>query len=127
MGGWRRKVISWNGPGAVHCAWLNERPQRDFADGMKLRDLRREDGPGLPRWTQCNLEGPYKGKREMVGSESGDAVMGAEVMAMPLEDRDKGHAQGVLWPVETVQGKEADSSLEPPEGAGPAHTVILAQ
>lgn len=63
---------------------------------MKLRDLRREDGPGLPRWTQCNLEGPYKGKREMVGSESEDAVMDAEVMAMPLEDREKGHDQGVL-------------------------------
>ena len=37
---------------------------------MKLRDLRWEDDPGLPGWAQRNLAGPYKGKREMVGSES---------------------------------------------------------
>lgn len=80
----------------------------DFANMIKLRILRREDYPGLSRWTQCNHKG-YQ-KRE-VGNQSD-------------RRRENEAVVEVMWPwakewslsLETWKGKEMNVPQQCPEG-----------
>ena len=93
-----------------------------IVDGIKVANqlnLGWRDYPGLPRWAQCNYEGPFKWKRE---AERQNQIGGSLApLALRLKEWDDEAVASRSW----KNTLEADSRLEPPEDSCPLRTLIL--
>lgn len=85
--------------------------QRDFADVITLKGLRRGDCPGLPGWAWCNPKVRHVGRSQR---EIGRSVL------LALKTEAGGTAKEGRCLLEAGKGKEVDFPLALPEGKQPS-------